>query len=156
AGVFSVKGFIGIHSNDQLKVNGFELEPPDQGLAVNNNVAAEINNVVLRFFNASTGTPMTAPISVTSLFGTLPFLLTDPQAFFDPSTGRWFFTIADLSSFPHFFLDVAVSETSDPLGTYFIYKVDAFSVDLPRCGRADCFADYPHGGYDANGFYISV
>jgi hypothetical protein len=65
--------------------------------------------------------------------------------------------VADFSSFPHFFLDVAVSTTSDPLGTYYIYKVNAFSADLPKCGGfADCFADYPKAGYDANGLYISV
>ena len=156
AGVFSVKGFVGIHSRDQLDASGFELEPPDQGLAVNNNVVAEINNVGLRFFNASTGAPLTAPISLGLLFGTSPFSLTDPQAFYDPSTGRWFFTVADFGSFPHFFLDVAASTTSDPLGTYFIYKVNAFSLDLPQCGGADCFADYPHGGYDANALFISV
>jgi len=158
APVIAVKGFVGIHSEDQVTANGFELEPPDQGLAVNNNVAAEINNNVLRFFNAATGAPLTGPISLGSLFGTN--YLTDTQAFYDPSTGRWFFTVADFSSPPHFFLDVAVSTTSDPLGTYYIYKVNAFSADVRKCSRlgilADCFADYPKAGYDANGLYISV
>jgi hypothetical protein len=89
ASVTSVKGFVGIHSLDDLTATGFELEPPDQGLAVNNNVAAEINNLVLRFFNATTGAPLTAPIALSSFFpsGNGNFL-TDPQAFFDPATGR--------------------------------------------------------------------
>jgi hypothetical protein len=148
APVISVKGFVGIHSNDDSR----PLEPPDQGLAVNNNVAAEINNVVLRFFNVTTGAPLTAQISLGSLFGADSLSVFDPQAFFDPSTGRWFFTT--LEAFDAlFFLDIAVSETNDPLGSYFIFKVEAFSRDI--CG-VDCIPDYQKAGYDANGFYISA
>lgn len=152
-GVISMRGFSGIHSKDDMTVNGFPAEPPDQGLAVNNNVAAEINNVVLRFFNASSGAPLTGPISLGSIFGADPFFLTGPQAFYDSSTGRWFFTVADSNS--QFFY-IAVSATGDPLGKYFIYRVDAFSADLPLCQGADCSANYPHVGYDKNGLYISA
>ncbi len=49
----SRKGFTGIRAGDNVTANHYELEPPDQGLAVNNNVAAEINNNVTRFFNAT-------------------------------------------------------------------------------------------------------
>jgi hypothetical protein len=125
ASVTSVKGFVGIHSLDDSTATGFELEPPDQGLAVNNNVAAEINN-----------------------------LMTDPQAFFDPATGRWFFTVVDFGFVRN--LDIVVSTSSDPLGSYFIYQVRAFSDDLPGCAPFDCLPDYPKAGYDANGLYISV
>jgi hypothetical protein len=162
----SVKGFVGIHSKDNQTFDiELEMEPPDQGLAVNNNVAAEINNIVLRFFNASTGAPLTPPIALSSLFLLPRFVnsIGHPQAFFDPATGRWFFTqivncIANpLGCFGNgIALGVAVSETSDPLGSYFIYYVRLFSDDLPACGGSDCFPDYLHGGYDANGFYISV
>jgi hypothetical protein len=44
----------------------------------------------------------------------------------------------------------------DPLGSYFIYQVRAFSDDLPGCAPFDCLPDYPKAGYDANGLYISV
>ncbi|MGH6853691.1 MAG: hypothetical protein ACREDJ_10965, partial [Methylocella sp.] len=133
-----MKGFVGIHSKDHLTVVGFEAEPPDQGLAVNNNVAAEINNVVLRFFNATTGAPLTPPISLGSFFITNAFFLTDTQAFFDSTTGRWFFTVWESPALIH----IAVSETGNPLGSYFLYKVEAFSRDLPLCFGEDCAPDY--------------
>src|SRR5215472_4835630 len=59
----SIKGFVGIRETDNVIANKSELEPPDQGLAVNNNVAVEINNNVLRLFNATTGAPLTGLIA---------------------------------------------------------------------------------------------
>src|SRR5262249_46641052 len=121
----SRKGFTGIHSRDNATVVGFELEPPDQGLAVNNNVAAEINNVVLQFYDATTGVrKLPNPIDLRLLFLPGSFSdLTDPQAFYDPTTNRWIFTIVETDSSATENLDIAVSETSDPLGMYFIYQV---------------------------------
>jgi len=62
-----IDGFTGIVAGDDARVNGFELEPPDQGLAVHNDVVAEINNVLLQFFN-SDGTLLTNPISASAFF----------------------------------------------------------------------------------------
>lgn len=158
----TVTHFLGINSKDSETVNGFDLEPPDQGLAVNNNVAAEITNLVLRFFNASTGAALTPPLDLNSFFlsgggGFFGNFLSDPQAFFDPTTGRWFFTIIETNFFDVERFDIAVSATSDPLGGYFVYHVEAFSKDIPGCpGFIDCLPDFPHAGYDANGLYISV
>jgi hypothetical protein len=53
-------------------------------------------------------------------------------------------------------IGLAVSQSSDPLGTYFIYDIRLTSDDLPGCGGVDCFPDYPHGGYDANALFIST
>jgi hypothetical protein len=46
----SIKGFTGIFAGNNVTANLSENEPPDQGLAVHGNVAAEINNNVVRFF----------------------------------------------------------------------------------------------------------
>ena len=51
---------------------------------------------------------------------------------------------------------VAVSQTSNPLGKYFIYHVRAFSDKVSGCGGKDCFPDYPKAGYDRNGLYIGA
>ena len=64
----SVKGFTGIFEGNNVTVNHSELEPPDQGLAVHNNVAAEINNNVVRFFNTTTGAAMTPPMAASAFF----------------------------------------------------------------------------------------
>ena len=45
----TITGFNGIFAGNNATVNNIQLEPPDQGLAVNDNIVAEINNnLVLR------------------------------------------------------------------------------------------------------------
>lgn len=153
----SVKGFDGIHEAENVSLNHSDLEPPDQGLAVYNNVAAEINNNVVQFFNATTGASLAGPIATSAFFmapsGTG---LTDTQVFFDPTTKRWFLdeiisnsgTIEDIA--------IAVSKTSSATGSYYIYHVNAFSSSLSGCGGNDCFPDYPKAGYDKNIFIVDV
>jgi hypothetical protein len=154
-GVMQYHGFTGIHDGDNVTANGGELEPPDQGLAVYNNQVAEINNDVVMFFNGTTGAPLTAPISTASFFLTSNSV-GDTQVFFDPTVQRWFFTEIDSNFGSVEGFDVAVSQTPNPLGSYFVYFVRAFSSDLSGCGGLDCLPDYPKGGYDANGLYISA
>jgi len=153
----SIKGFVGIHASQNSSLNSAQIEPPDQGLAVNNNVAAEINNNVVQFFNATTGASVSGPVAASVFFkapsGTS---LTDTQAFFDPTTNRWFLdelifnnsTIEDIA--------IAVSKTSSATGSYYIYHVRATSSDLVGCGGIDCFPDYPKAGYDKNIFIVDV
>jgi hypothetical protein len=149
-----IDGFTGIVTADNATVNGFELEPPDQGLAVHDNAVAEINNILLQFFK-SDGTPLTNPIAASAFFLAESAFLTDPQAFFDPKSKRWFFDIIlSQDSLQEFAL--AVSKTSDPLGEYFIYHIRASSDDLTGCGGVDCFPDYPKAGYNADAFFITA
>jgi hypothetical protein len=42
------------------------------------------------------------------------------------------------------------------MGMYFIYHIPLISDDLTGCGGIDCWPGYPHGGYDANAFFIST
>ena len=82
-----VKGFLGIHSYDNVTVGTGEIEPPDQGLAVYNNTIAEINNEVVEFFDATTGASKAPPVSIATFFGDI-YSLGDVQVFFDPTIGR--------------------------------------------------------------------
>lgn len=154
-GFATTRGFTGIHVGDNVTANRSAPEPPDQGLAVNNNVAAEINNDVLRFFNATTGAALTAPIANSTFFNAAGFSLTDTQAFFDPVSKRWFlYTVMSSSTFDGY--GFAVSQTSNPLGGYWIYHIRAFSNTVQGCGGKDCFPDYAKAGYDANAFFIAA
>jgi hypothetical protein len=155
--ITSISGFGGVHEGDNVTANGYELEPPDQGLAVNNNVAAEIVNNVLRFFDASNGVPLSPPIATSTLFNIDPTVLglSDPQVFFDPVSKRWFLTEVAYNATVNAFA-IAVSQSSDPLGSYYTYLVDAYSSQLTGCGFQDCFPDYPKGGYNADAFFITA
>ncbi len=155
--VTGITGFEGLHEGDNVVANGYELEPPDQGLAVNNSVAVEIVNNVMRVFNADDGVALSPPIATTTLFNLDPtvYNVSDPQVFFDPVSQRWFLTEVVYNATANAFA-IAVSQTSDPLGSYWTYLVDAYSSQLSGCGLQDCFPDYPKDGYDAHAFYITA
>ena len=154
-----INGFTGITLGSEAAVGG-NGTPPTQGLAVHDNIVAEIVNSSLQFFK-SDGTPLTNPIRNTAFFLAEGFILVAPQVFFDPKSKRWYFldNISPPGAPPGAFtggIRLAVSQTADPLGTYFIYHVRLNSDDLPGCGGRDCWPGYPHGGYDANAFFIST
>lgn len=153
----SIKGFSGIHESQSVTLNGFYNEPPDQGLAVNNNVAVEIVNNVVQVFNASTGASLSGPIASKTFFGAPSGTsLTDTQVFYDPTTNRWFLTEIMSNNTSIEDIAIAVSKTSSATGSYFIYHVGASSKDLAGCGGNDCFPDYPKAGYDKNIFIVDV
>jgi hypothetical protein len=93
-----------------------------------------------------------------------PFV-TDPTCLYDAATQRFFVVVLTLEVVPatgqfttvnH--LDVAVSQTSNPTGSWNIYRVDVTN-DGTNTGGANpgpYIGDYPHIGADANGFYITT
>src|ERR1700726_1819915 len=90
------------------------------------NVAAEIVNDVLEVFDATTGAALAGPVALSAFFAhVVPSddVIGDPQAFFDSTTGRWFFTVEDSTNRK---IDVAVSTSSDLLTTSFnFYTIPA-------------------------------
>jgi len=92
-----------------------------------------------------------------------PFV-TDPSCLYDAATQRWFVVALTLETKPNGafthvnHLDIAVSNSSDPTGTWTIYKVDVTN-DGTNAGGVNpcpCLGDYPHIGADANGFYVTT
>src|SRR5262249_13507072 len=111
----------------------------------------------LRFFSLTTGVPLTPPIAAGAFFFADPAnIVSDPQVFFDEKSNRWFFTMVETNLSTVEQLDIAVSRTGNPIGSYNIYHVTPFSSDIPDCGGLNCLPDFPKAGFDANGFFISV
>jgi len=180
--------------------NQFSLEPPDEGLCVGSDgnghtrVLQALNDV-LRVFDTS-GNALTAPTALNGFLGYAPAIVrspkltfgqfvTDPSCLYDAQTQRWFLDVLTLDSFPqlgddglqHYtgtdHLDLAVSQTSDPTGSWTIYRIPVqddgtdgtpnhhcspgteTSAPLPTNPTA-CFGDYPHIGSDANGIYLTT
>ncbi|HXA27758.1 MAG TPA: hypothetical protein VN193_03335 [Candidatus Angelobacter sp.] len=183
-----------------LHTNQFSLEPPDQGLCVGpdgngNTRVLEVLNDVLRVYDTS-GNGVTGPQALNSFLGYAPAInrstgalgpfVTDPSCIYDAATGHWFLDVLTLDSFPqrgadglqHFtgtnHLDLAVSNTSNPAGTWTVYRIpvqDDGSANTPNhnCSPSPtpptdpvptnltaCFGDYPHIGSDANGLYLTT
>jgi hypothetical protein len=80
----------------------------------------------------------------------------DPRALYDQHAGRWLLLAVALPSNPSahqsYFL-LSVSKTSDPLGGWWNYKLDAMKDGTTA---TDNWADYPSLGVDNQAVYISA
>jgi hypothetical protein len=171
-----VKGFDGLNAFQQRYANGgnqFNIEPPDEGLAVGNGYVVNVVNTVIRVYNTS-GTPLTDVMDLNTFFGYPAQLnratgeqgpsITDPSAYFDQPTQRWFVDEITLDVNPNTGdltgpnrIDLAVSKTADPTGAWNIYRLPTQNdgtEGTPDHGGG--LTDFPHIGADANGIYITT
>jgi hypothetical protein len=158
--------------------NQFSLEPPDQGLCVGNTspndpsfgpeVVESVNDALV-FYDAA-AEQFTNPITLSEFFGLPPTFnrttgvfgpfVSDPKCYFDAATQRWFHTVLVITQDPTTgafeapaYVYVAVSTSSEALGSYFIYRINATDGRHPNC---PCFGDQPLIGADKFGFYVST
>jgi hypothetical protein len=156
--------------------NQWSLEPPDQALCVGGGFVFEaVNNAIAVYDTAGTLIAADAlnhffgyPVEIDRTAGVAgPKQTTDPVCLFDPTTNRFFLTILTYDSdgagnpLPSGTntLDTAVSDNSDPTGTWTITHIDATddgNHGTPLHTNCPCLGDYPHIGVDANGFYITT
>ncbi len=183
-----VAGWEGLNFFDQRFANNgnqFSVEPPDQALCAGNGFVLESVNDVLKVFDSS-GNTVLGTVDLNTFYHYAPAIdraqgnargpsITDPVCYYDSPTGRWFQVVLTLEQTPagallgpnH--LDIAVSNTSNPLGTWTIYNVPAQNdgtQGTPNHGcqkrvsgvlvTGPCLADYPHIGADRNGVYITA
>jgi hypothetical protein len=177
----SFSGFLGLtHRDQRLSGTGiyantqFNIEPPDQGLAVGHGFVVEPVNNVLAVYSAADGSLLSGPEPLNQFFGVAPAIvrstplvfgpfLSDPRAYFDSSTGHFFITELEIGrdtstgalvSPSQFF--IAVSQTNDPTGTWNIFTLDTTNDGDSLFGPCPCFGDQPLIGADQNGFYINT
>jgi hypothetical protein len=152
--------------------NQFSNEPPDQGLCVGNGKVFESVNTAVQVYDKNgTGHGVTslnkfyglasAFVRPNGPFGPNVF---DPTCVFDPQTKTFFQVADDLGVDPatgnlngQALLDIAV--TKHPLGKWQVYQLDVTddgSNGTPVHDGCPCFGDYPHIGFDRNGFYIDT
>ena len=151
--------------------NQFNHEPPDQGLAVGNGLILEAVNSALNVYDTNGIQQLVRPLALTEFFG-LPAAINrttgvigvipgDPVALFDPETQRWFVVAwAQLNTasgvpLPQSRLYLAVSQTDDPTGDYFIYVLNTTQANNPDRGGPR-IPDFPHFAVDHYGLYISI
>jgi hypothetical protein len=172
--------FNGLNMRDQRTANGgnqFSVEPPDQGLCVGNGFVLESTNDVLRVFDAA-GTPLTGVVDLNTFYGypaqfdrttgLQGAFVTDPSCIFDADLGRWFHVVLTLDVDPatgNFLgsnhIDIAVSTTSDPRGSWIIRKLpvqDDGTEGTPNhgCTGGPCIGDFPHIGANRDAFFVTT
>jgi hypothetical protein len=168
----------GLNHRDQRLANGgnqFSLEPPDQALCVGNGFVLESVNTVIRV-KSLTGANLSGVVDVNSFFGYAPQIdrttglqgpfMGDMICYYDPDHQRWYIAAFNLSVVPatgaftgETAVDVAVSDTSSPFGSWTIYSIPTQNngtEGTPVHANCPCIGDYPHIGADANGVFITT
>ena len=172
------RSFEGLNFFDQRFANNgnqFSIEPPDQGLCVGNGFVLETVNDVLQVY--STGGRALSPVTDLNTFYGYPAqidrttglqgpFVTDPSCYYDPAHKRFFHLVLTLDVVPDTgeftgtnHLDIAVSQTSSPLGGWNIYRLpvqDDGTQGTPSHTDCPCIGDYPHLGADKYGFYVTT
>lgn len=164
----------------------------------------EATNDVFEVFDTQGNRLLTRPTALNAFFGFDPAIIrggfpdgspkfgpfvTDPSCLYDGATGRWFVDVLTLDTFPHVgadflqhftgtnHIDIAVSNTSDPTGSWTIYHTavqDDGTAGTPKhnCSPSPtppaeqapplptnptaCLGDYPHIGSNVDGIYITT
>lgn len=120
-----ILNFDGLSSNDTAAAYGFRAVPPDTTGDVGPNNYVQAVNLLVRIFDKS-GNPQTPPFKLSSLFAPLNTSCSrrddgDPIVMYDQLADRWI-----LSAFctfqPPFRQMIAISQTGDPTGSYFVYE----------------------------------
>jgi hypothetical protein len=154
---------------------GFELEAVNDVLNVYNAAGQSVlpdntaTNIVAGF-----PTDVNHAVDLNSFFGYAPAInrttgvraqfVTDPSCYYDAQTQRFFVVVLTLETLPNGafthvnHLDIAVSQTADPTGSWNIYRVDVTNdgSNPDPSNACPCLGDYPHIGADANGFYVTT
>ena len=148
------RGWEGLDIRDTVFSQGFEVEPPDQGLCggtfQGTTFLWESVNLAIGLFDTQSNQYTPSALGLNALYGVGPAFdpdsgefgpfLSDPKCYFDPDTGRWFHSIleADVDPATGALTGgantlLAVSTSGDPLGPYNVYAIDASHAGCNLC-----------------------
>ncbi len=126
---------------------GYRYIPPDTDGAVGlTKVMSGLNNNY-RIFTKATGA-VVSTVSPETFWGSLggsDFF--DPKTLYDPIRDRWIVVMLSDPETAAASINIGVSQTSDPSGSYYLYRVDSDAANLT-------WADFPSIGFD--GDYVAV
>ena len=143
--------FDGLDNFDNASAYGFQIIPPDPNGDVGLNHYVQTVNALVRIYDKSNGNPVTPPFKLSSVFATLGTPCStrndgDPIVLYDALADRWFLS-QFCTNFPPFRQLIAVSQTGDPTGAYYIYEFVMPNVKLN---------DYPKFGVWTDAYYMST
>jgi hypothetical protein len=127
--------------------------PPDTNGAVGPNHYVQMVNSSFAVYS-KTGATLLAPRAINTLWASTPNSICathnngDPIVIYDQLADRWMLSQFTVQSGTENYAEcIAVSQTPDPSGAYWLYEFDE---------SADTFHDYPHIGIWPDGYYMST
>lgn len=157
--------FEGLNNYDNVVGGiGDQVLPPDVNGDVGPSHYVEFVNLVLRVY-ARNGTPLSNPFPLSAIFASAGFSGPcasandgDPIVLYDQLADRWFlsqFYIEDAyyNTGPSRHC-VAVSQTGDPLGPYYVYEF--VWPDFPPGSGTHVFMDYPHHAIWPDAYWMTA
>ena len=148
-----INNFEGISNNDNLTVFGFRVLPPDTNMDVGPNHIVQAVNILVEVYDKA-GNSLLAPVTIRSIFTSLGSDCAttnsgNPIVQYDPLADRWLISQFTLPSFPNppYHECIAISQTPDPTGAYYLYK---FTMPNSKLN------DYPKFGVWPDGYYMSA
>ena len=137
--------------------NGFFTIPPDTQGAVGLDKVFVNTNQNYRVQDKLTGAPLST-VSIDSFWassGGGGFF--DPRITFDPYNQRWILVADSNGGTSGSSIEVAVSQTADPQGSYFIYRfVVGCAPSSAGCSTQGEWADFPMLGFNKNWVAVSM
>jgi len=138
--------FAGLDDIDNLST-GYRSIPPDTDGAVGlTKVMSGLNNNY-RIFTKATGAVLSTVSTDTfwTSVGGSDFF--DPRTLYDPINDRWLVVMLSDAAGAASSIDIGVSQTSDPSGSYYLFRVDADATNTN-------WADFPTIGFNKD--YVAV
>ena len=144
--------FEGNSSADNAAAYGGRVLPPDTHGDVGPNHFVQQTNLLVRVFNKA-GAPLTLPFKLSSLFTSGGICNAtnngDPYVAYDPLADRWLLSQFAFTSpsAPPYHQCIAISQTGDPTGAYFLYDFVTPGTEFP---------DYPKLAVWPDAYYMTV
>jgi subtilisin-like proprotein convertase family protein len=145
--------FDGLSNQNNNTDFGFQVSPPDTNGDVGPNHYVQMTNLLVRVFD-KTGNPLTPAFRLSGLFQQLGGQCAqedagDPVVLYDPLSDRWLlsqFAFVTTAA-PPYHECIAISQTSDPAGAYFLYDFVTPGANFP---------DYPKFGVWSDAYYMTT
>ncbi len=149
-----VKSFAGTPGGNP---NPCRCSPPDMGLAASAKNVVQMVNLAGTIYDSTGRALKRFALSdfwlIPTLGGPLGIGMSDPQVLFDTGANRWYASIIGTYYVNRVYF--AVSANSNPLGTWFIYRVIANS-GAGSAVSSHTLPDQPYIGYSSDKFLISA
>jgi hypothetical protein len=142
--------FQGISDDDNARIAGFRVVPPDTQGDVGRNEYVQWVNLLMAAYDKTTGNRVFGPVTGNSIWNGFGGICEanndgDPIVLYDHLADRWMISQFAIGADGH--QCIAVSTTSDPAGSYFRYD-----FLITRGG----LNDYPKFGVWPDGYYMTV